>query len=108
MDLLGLINMCNVVKCKFEPYFLFFDGTRKFVFSFVAFGSICKLSFFFQALEEKGPKKQAEEKCLTPRLSLPCCLAAAFLSHSLSEVFEHLDVKKISFTIFSAVKKGKA
>ncbi|WOH07528.1 hypothetical protein DCAR_0726960 [Daucus carota subsp. sativus] len=60
------------------------------------------------ALEEKGPKKQAEEKCLTPRLSLPCCLAAAFLSHSLSEVFEHLDVKKISFTIFSAVKKGKA
>lgn len=62
------------------------------------------------ALEEKGTKNEAEEWS-TPGSSLPHSLTTTLKPGGffpLNKAFEHLDVKKISTLVISAVKKGKA
>lgn len=59
--------------------------------------------FLLQALEEA--QEGSTQGSSLPR-SIPSALKPGVF-HPLSKAFEHLDFKKISTSVFSAVKKGK-
>lgn len=96
---------------------LSFEDTRQFQYRLAScFGYKFEEVEMLTALEKKRAKIQVKEKKRsTPRSSLPrsttkrtTSALTTDLPSPLTEAFEHLDIKKLSSSVFSAIKKGRA